>query len=187
MTVLRVSPVDFLSLALLTGGAAVLVDRGRGLVLFAALAGSALWFLHSAFIATEMWDTWQHTLAIAASHTFCFFWLGAMIAWLGTGDLVLLIATGAFLVGCFEFPIRHILQASSDRNTDGLRFFATVAAVGLAVWVRVAFDAPWYACALCATVAAYPLVVARHFWPTKPLTPPDGAHTGQPGAVYGRQ
>ena len=185
MTVLRVSPVAFLSLALLAGGAAVLVDRGRGLVLFAALAGLALWFLHSAFIATEKWDTWKHTFASGAPHTFCFFWLGAMVAWFGTDDLVLLIATGAFLVGCFEFPTRFIVRASSERNADSLRFFATAGAVGLAIWVRVAFDAPWYACALCATVAAYPLVVMRHFWPVKPLSLPDGAHTAQPGAVSG--
>ena len=42
--------------------------------------------------------------------------LGAMIAWFGTGDLVLLIATGAFLVGCFEFPTRFIVRGSSARN-----------------------------------------------------------------------
>ena len=184
-TVLSVSPVVFISFALLVGGAAELVDRWRGLVLFSALAAFALWFLHSAFIATEKWDTWKHTFASAAPHSFCYFWLGAMVAWFGTDDLVLLIATGAFLVGCFEFPTRFIVRASSERNADTLRFFATMAAVGLAIWVRLAFDAPWYACALCATVAAYPLVVARHFWPTKPLVLPDGAHTGQPGAVSG--
>lgn len=184
-TVLSVSPVVFISFALLVGGAAVLVDRWRGLVLFSALSAFVLWFLHSAFIATEKLDTWKHTFASAAPHTFCFFWLGAMIAWFGTDDLVLLIATGAFLVGCFEFPTRFIVRTSSERNADTLRFFATVAAVGLAIWVRVAFDAPWYACALCATVAAYPLVVARHFWPVKPLVLPDGGHTAQPGAVSG--
>ena len=185
MTVLRVSPVAFLSLALLLGGAALLVDRWRGLVLFAGLLAFVLWFLHSAFIATEKWDTWKHTFASAAPHTFCYFWLGAMIAWFGTGDLVLLIATGAFLVGCFEFPTRFIVRASSERNADSLRFFATAAAEGLAIWVRVAFGAEWYVCGLCATVAAYPLVVARHFWPVKPLVLPDGAHTAQPGAVSG--
>lgn len=184
-TVLSVSPVVFISFTLLVGGAAVLVDRWRGLVLFSALAAFALWFLHSAFVATEKWDTWKHTFASAAPHTFCYFWLGAMIAWFGTDDLVLMIATGAFLVGCFEFPTRFIVRASLERNADTLRFFATVAAVGLAIWVRVAFDAPWYACALCATVAASPLVVARHFWPVKPLVLPEGAHTAQPGTVSG--
>ena len=184
-TVLSVSPVAFLSFALLVGGAAVLVDRWRGLVLFAGLSAFVLWFLHSAFIATEKLDTWKHTFASAAPHTFCYFWLGAMIAWFGTGDLVLLIATGAFLVGCFEFPTRFIVRASSERNADTLRFFATAGAVALAIWVRFDFGAEWYACGLCATVAAYPLVVARHFWPVKPLVLPNGAHTAQPGAVSG--
>ena len=185
MTVLRVSPVAFLSLALLLAGGAVLIDRGHGLVTLTALGAFALWFLHSAFIAQEKWDTWSRTLANGAPHAFCFFWLAAMIAWFGTDDLVLLIATGAFLVGCFEFPTRFIVRASSERNADTLRFFATMAAVGLAIWVRVAFGAPWYACALCATVAAYPLVVVRHFWPTKPLVLSEGGHTAQPGAVSG--
>ena len=108
-----------------------------------------------------------------------------MIAWFGTGDLVLLIATGAFLVGCFEFSTRFIVRASSERNPDTLRFFATFGAVALAIWVRLAFGAEWYVCGLCATVVAYPLVVARHFWPAKPLARPDGAHTAQPGAVSG--
>ena len=184
-TVLSVSPVVFISFALLVGGAAVLVDRWRGLVLFSALSAFVLWFLHSAFIATEKLDTWKHTFASAAPHTFCYFWLGAMIAWFGTNDLVLLIATGAFLVGCFEFPTRFIVRASSERNADSLRFFATMAAVGLASWVRYEFGAAWYVCGLCATVAAYPLVVARHFWPVKPLVLPDGANTAQPGAAGG--
>ena len=184
-TVLSVSPVVFISFALLVGGAAVLVDRWRGLVLFSALSAFVLWFLHSAFIATEKLDTWKHTFASAAPHTFCYFWLGAMIAWFGTNDLVLLIATGAFLVGCFEFPTRFIVRASSERNADSLRFFATMAAVGLAIWVRYEFGAAWYVCGLCATVAAYPLVVARHFWPVKPLVLPDGANTAQPGAAGG--
>ena len=123
MTVLRVSPVAFLSLGLILAGGAVLVDRGRGLVVLTAFAAFALWFLHSAFVAVEKWDSWKQTFANAAPHAFCFFWLGAMVVWFGTDDLVVQIATGAFLVGCFEFPTRHIVRASSERNPDWLRVF----------------------------------------------------------------
>ena len=150
-----------------------------------AVGAFALWFLHSAFVAVEKWDTWKRTFANAAPHAFCFFWLGAMIVWFGTDDLLVQIATGAFLVGCFEFPTRHIVRASSERNPDWLRVFATAGAVAIAIWVQRAVGVEWYVAGLCATVAAYPLVLARRFWPTKPLVLPDGAHTAQSGAVSG--
>ena len=175
MTVLRVSPVAVLSLALLLAGGAVLIDRGHGLVTLTAFGAFALWFLHSAFIAQEKWDTWSRTLANGAPHAFCFFWLAAMIAWFGTDDLVIQIATGAFLVGCFEFPTRFMVRASSDRNPDALRIFATAGAVALAIWAHYRMGAPWYLCGICATVAAYPLVLARHFWPTKPIVRNEGS------------
>lgn len=199
-TILSVSPAAFISFALLLGGAAVLVDRGCGLVLFAGLAAFVLWFLHSGFAVQDKWDTWKSTFLNGGPHAFCFFWLGAMVVWFGTDDLVLQIATGAFLVGCFEFPTRFMARASLERYPDTLRFFATAGAVALAIWAQRTTGEAWWLCGLCASVAAYPLVFVRHFWPPKPLTPPDGGHTyaptegcpeggamraAQPGAVSG--
>ena len=111
-----------------------------------------------------------------------YFWLGAMVAWFGTDDLVLLIATGAFLVGCFEFPTRFIVRASSERNI-GMRPKVEVEERGVPSHPSSLNLIPKFG--LCATVAAYPLVVARHFWPTKPLVLPDGGHKAQPGAAGG--
>ena len=184
LTVLSVSPVAFLSAALLVGGAAVLIDRGRGHVLFAAFGAFLLWFIHSGAIADEKWGTWVKTLANAAPHAVCFAGLGAMVAGFGTDDLVLQIATAAFLVGCFEFPTRYVVRATSDRNPDGLRIFATVAAMAVAIWVS-SFGEAWYASGLCAAIAAFPLVLVRRFWPVKPLVLPDGGRTAQPGASGG--
>ena len=181
-TVLSISPVAFLSLALLLGGAAVLVDRGRGLVLLSAIAAFALSYLHSGFVAAEKWDTWKNSYASAFPDAFFYFALGSMVVLLGTDDLMLRIATGAFLVGCFEFPIRHVVRASSERNPDGLRFFATVGAVALAIWFSEVVAPDWYICGLCAMIPAYLFMALRHFWPPKPLVQLGGAHTGQPGA-----
>lgn len=185
LTVLAVSWAAFASLALLLGGAAVLIDRGRGLVLLAAVAPLVLWFLQSAFIANEKWDKWVTTLANSAPYSFCHFCLAALTVWLGKVDLVVLAATGAFLVGCFEFPTRYVLRANADRRPDSLRLVCTVAAVGFAVCLRHYGHWPWWMCAVCATVAAYPYVVARHFWQPKPLAGAKEANTAQPGAVSG--
>lgn len=184
-TVLSVGWAAFASLAVLLGGMAVLIDRGRGLALFAGLVPLVLWFLHSAFTANKKWDKWFGTLANSAPHSFCYFCLAALTVWIGGGDLVLLLAAGAFLVGCFEFPTRHVLRASSERRPDALRFICTLAAVGFVVCLRHYGHLTWWMCAVCATVAAYPLVVARHFWPPKLLAGAKEAHTAQPGAVSG--
>lgn len=183
VTVLRVSPVAFLSLALLLGGAAVLIDRGSWTVAIAAFGALVLWFLHSAFTPSKKLDKWVGFVATATPCVICYFFLAALAVGFGTDNLVLLIATGAFLVGCFEFPSRHLVRATSDRDTDALRFFATVAAMGIAIWARVMEDASWYACGLCATVAAYPLALLRCFWPVKILTQPSGERAAQKGAV----
>lgn len=175
MTVLRVSPVVFLSLALLLGGAAVLIDRGSWTVAIAAFGALVLWFLHSAFAPSKKLDKWVGFVATAAPCAICYLFLAALVVGFGTDNLVLLIATGAFIVGCFEFPTRHLVRATSDRDTDALRFFATVAAMGIAIWVRVMEDASWCACGLCATVTAYPLALARCFWPVKILERDEGS------------
>ena len=168
-TVLSVSWAAFASLALLLFGMAVLIDRGRGLALLAVFASLVLWFLQSAVIANEKWDKWVTTLANSAPYSFCHFCLAALTVWIGGGDIVLLLAAGAFLVGSFEFPTRYVLRASSERRPDALRFTCTLAAVGYAVCLRYYGHWPWWVCAACATLAAYPYVVVRHFWPPKPI------------------
>ena len=173
-TVLSISPVAFISFALLLGGAAVLVDRGRGFVLLSAIAAFALSYLHSGFVAAEKWDTWKNSYASAFPNAFFYFALGAMVVLLGSDDLMLQIATGAFLVGCFEFPTRHVIRASSERNPDGMRFFATVGAVALAIWASTVTESQWYLCGLCAMFAAYPFMALRHFWPPKPIVRDEG-------------
>lgn len=185
LTVLSVSWAAFASLALLLGGAAVLIDRGKGLMLFVGLVTLVLWFFHSAFIANEKWDKWVTTMANSAPYSFCHFCLAALTVWLGAVDLVALTATGAFLVGCFEFPTRYVLRANADRRPDPLRLVCTVAAVGFAICLRYYGHWTWWMCAISATVAAYPYVVARHFWPPKPLAGVKEADVAQPGAAGG--
>ena len=185
LTVLSVSWAAFASLALLMGGMAVLIDRGRGLVLFAGLASLVLWFLQSAFISNEEWDKWSRTIVNSAPYSFCHFCLAALTVWLGKVDLVVLAATGSFLVGCFEFPTRYVLRANADRRPDPLRLVCTVAAVGYAICLRYYGHWSWWMCAGCATFAAYPYVVARHFWPPKPLARAKESNVTQPGAVSG--
>lgn len=179
MIVYSVSPMAFVTLALLVVGACVLIDNGRWIALLSFPLSMVLLFLLAAYTADPPKQSWFGTIVRCFPYVFTFFWLAAIEAWLGTDRLLLQIATAAFLVGSLEFPMRYIVKGNSEKNPDWLCPLATIAALAVAILVRRSGGA-WYACGFCATVAAYPLALARHFWPVKPLVLPSGANTAQP-------
>ena len=166
----RILPVAWLNLALLLGGAAVLIDRGRGWVLFSFVVVLVVLFFFAAFTHNETSGGWARTLANCAPYGFSYLILGWLVALLGTEDLTLQLATGAFIVGSFEFPLRYVVRGDSARAPDWRCPFFTIGAVLLAIWAQRQGQ-PWHLCGVVATCAIYPLVVVRRFWPVKPLPP----------------
>ena len=169
-TIRQILSVAWLDLALLLGGAAVLVDRGRGWVLFSFVAVLVVLFFFAAFTHNETSGGWARTLANCAPYGFSYLILGWLVALLGTEDIALQLATGAFIVGSFEFPLRYVVRGDSARAPDWRCPFFTIGAVLLAIWAQRQGQ-PWYLCGVVATCAIYPLVVVRRFWPAKPLSP----------------
>ena len=166
----RILPVAWLNLALLLGGAAVLIDRGRGWVLFSFVVVLVVLFFFAAFTHNEKSGGWVRTLANCAPYGFSYLILGWLVMLVGTEDLALQLATGAFIVGSFEFPLRYVVRGDSTQAPDWRCPFFTIGAVLFAIWARC-HGQPWYLCGIVSTCAIYPFAVVRRFWPVKPLSP----------------
>lgn len=166
----RILPVAWLNLALLLGGAAVLIDRGRGRVLFSFVVVLVVLFFFAAFTHNEKSGGWMQTLANCAPYGFSYLILGWLVMLVGTEDLALQLATGAFIVGSFEFPLRYVVRGDSTQAPDWRCPFFTIGAVLFAIWSRC-HGQPWYLCGIVSTCAIYPFAVVRRFWPVKPLSP----------------
>lgn len=164
-----VSPMAFVGLILLAGGAIGLIDSGHACYL---LAGLVLIIPVVIALGCEMAEEkGRKVLAMAdyVAYAIGFSILATLALWLAKDSWAQRVVISAFLVGCFEFPAQYVVRATTECRTDWRRPFFSAGVVVFALWMATRF-VPWWSLGFIGGILFSILYALMRFvWPPKSL------------------